>query len=68
MNLRELSDMVYDAMQELGLDPTGEDDQMEAVEITADTQEGFICLTMSHGDDKVCIPLEPATVYLPILH
>lgn len=68
MNLRELSDMVYDAMEELGLDPEGDTDQMEEVMITTNTEEGFVCLTLSHGDDKVCIPLEEATVYLPVLH
>ena len=68
MTLRDLSDMVYDAMEELGLDPEGDPEDMIEVDITVTTEEGCTYLTLAHGEDKVSIPLDANILDLPILH
>lgn len=68
MTLRDLSDMVYDAMEELGLDPEGDPEDMNAVEVTVTTEEGSTYLTLAYEGDKVSFPLDGNILDLPVLH
>lgn len=68
MTLRDLSNMVYDAMEELGLDPEGDLEDMDLVEITSQTIDGTNYITLTHGGDEVTIPLSADILYLPVLH
>lgn len=68
MTLRDLSDMVYDAMEELELDPEGDPEDMELVEITSQTIDGTNYITLIHEGDEVSIPLSPDILDLPVLH
>ena len=68
MTLRDLSNMVYDAMEELGLDPEGDLEDMDLVEITSQTIDGTNYITLTHGEDEVSIPLSADIIDLPVLH
>ena len=68
MTLRDLSNMVYDAMEELGLDPEGDLEDMDLVEITSQTIDGTNYITLTHGGDGVSIPLSADILDLPVLH
>ena len=68
MTLRDLSNMVYDAMEELGLDPEGDLEDMDLVEVTSQTIDGTNYITLTHGGDKVTIPLSADILDLPVLH
>ena len=68
MTLRDLSNMVYDAMEELGLDPEGDLEDMGLVEITSQTIDGTNYITLTHGGDEVSIPLSADILDLPVLH
>lgn len=68
MTLRDLSNMVYDAMEELGLDPEGDLEDMDLVEITSQTIDGTNYITLTHGGDEVSIPLSADFLDLPVLH
>ena len=68
MTLRDLSNMVYDAMEELGLDPEGDLEDMDLVEIASQTIDGTNYITLTHGVDEVSIPLSADILDLPVLH
>ena len=68
MTLRDLSNMVYDAMEELELDPEGDLEDMDLVEVTSQTIDGTNYITLTHGGDEVSIPLSADTLDLPVLH
>lgn len=68
MTLRDLSNMVYDAMEELGLDPEGDLEDMDLVEVTSQTIDGTNYITLTHGGDDVSIPLSADILDLPVLH
>ena len=68
MTLRDLSNMVYDAMEELGLDPEGDLEDMDLVEVTSQTIDGTNYITLTHGGDEVSIPLSANILDLPVLH
>ena len=68
MTLRDLSNMVYDAMEELGLDPEGDLEDMDLVEIASQTIDGTNYITLIHEGDEVSIPLSPDILDLPVLH
>ncbi len=68
MTLRDLSNMVYDAMEELGLDPEGDLEDMDLVEVTSQTIDGTNYITLTHGGDEVSIPLSADILDLPVLH
>lgn len=68
MNLSEFSDMVYDAIEELGLDPEGDPEDTEKVEIVTQTLDGTVYLTLIYEGEEVSIPMTSDTVFLPILH
>ena len=66
--LRDLSNMVYDAMEELGLDPEGDLEDTDLVEVTSQTIDGTNYITLTHGGDEVSIPLSADILDLPVLH
>ena len=68
MTLRDLSNMVYDAMEELGLDPEGDLEDMDLVEVTSQTIDETNYITLTHGGDGVSIPLSADILDLPVLH
>lgn len=68
MTLRDLSNMVYDAMEELGLDPEGDLEDMDLVEVISQTIDGTNYITLTHGGDEVSIPLSADILDLPVLH
>ena len=68
MTLRDLSNMVYDAMEELELDPEGDLEDMDLVEVTSQTIDGTNYITLTHGGDEVSIPLSADILDLPVLH
>lgn len=68
MTLRDLSNMVYDAMEELGLDPEGDLEDMDLVEVTSQTIDKTNYITLTHGGDEVSIPLSADILDLPVLH
>ena len=68
MTLRDLSNMVYDAMEELGLDPEGDLEDMDLIEVTSQTIDGTNYITLTHGGDGVSIPLSADILDLPVLH
>ena len=68
MTLRDLSNMVYDAMEELGLDPEGDLEDMDLVEVTSQTIDGTNYITLTHGGDEVSISLSADILDLPVLH
>ena len=68
MTLRDLSNMVYDAMEELGLDPEGDLEDMDLVEVTSQTIDRTNYTTLTHGGDGVSIPLSADILDLPVLH
>ena len=68
MTLRDLSNMVYNAMEELRLDPEGDLEDMDLVEITSQTIDGTNYITLTHGGDEVSIPLSADILDLPVLH
>ena len=68
MTLRDLSNMVYDAMEELGLNPEGDPENMELVEVVSQTINGTNYITLIHDGDEVSIPLSPDILDLPVLH
>ena len=68
MTLRDLSNMVYDAMEELGLDPEGDLEDTDLVEVTSQTIDGTNYITLTHGGDEVSIPLSADILDLPVLH
>ena len=68
MTLRDLSNMVYDAMEELGLDPEGDLEDMDLVEVTSQTIDETNYITLTHGGDEVSIPLSADILDLPVLH
>ena len=68
MTLRDLSNMVYDAMEELGLDPEGDLEDVDLIEVTSQTIDGTNYITLTHGGDEVSIPLSADILDLPVLH
>ena len=68
MTLRDLSNMVYDAMEELGLDPEGDLEDMDLIDVTSQTIDGVNYITLAHGGDEVAIPLSADILDLPVLH
>ena len=68
MTLRDLSNMAYDAMEELGLDPEGDLEDMDLIEVTSQTIDGTNYITLTHGGDEVTIPLSADILDLPVLH
>ena len=68
MTLRNLSNMVYDAMEELGLDPEGDLEDMDLIDVTSQTIDGVNYITLTHGGDVVTIPLSADILDLPVLH
>ena len=68
MTLYDLSNMVYDAVEELGLDPEGDLEDMDIVDVTSQTIDGVNYITLTHGGDEVSIPLSPDILDLPVLH
>ena len=68
MILRDLSNMVYDAMEELGLDPEGDLEDMDLIDVTSQTIDGTNYITLTHGGDEVSIPLSANILDLPVLH
>ena len=68
MTLRDLNNMVYDAMEELGLDPEGDLEDMDLIEVTSQTIDGTNYITLTHGGDEVSIPLSANILDLPVLH
>ena len=68
MTLSDLSNMVYDAMEELGLDPEGDLEDMDLIEVTSQTIDGTNYITLTHGEDEVSIPLSANILDLTVLH
>ena len=68
MTLSDLSNMVYDAMKELGLDPEGDLEDMDLIDVTSQTIDGTNYITLTHGEDEVSIPLSANILDLPVLH
>ena len=68
MTLSDLSNMVYDAMEELGLDPEGDLEDMALIEVTSQTIDGTNYITLTHGGDEVSIPLSANILDLTVLH
>lgn len=68
MTLRDMSNMVYDAMEELGLDHEGDLEDTDLVEVTSQTIDGTNYTTLTHGEDEVSIPLSANILDLPVLH
>ena len=68
MTLRDLGKMVYDAMEELGLDPEVDLEDMDLVKVTSQTIDGINYITLTHGEDEVSIPLSADILDLPVLH
>lgn len=68
MTLSDLSNMVYDAMEELGLDPEGDLEDMDLIEVTSQTIDGTNYITLTHGGDEVSIPLSANILDLTVLH
>ena len=68
MTLGDLSNIVYDAMEKLGLDPEGDLEDMDLVEVTSQTIDGINYITLTHGGDEVSIPLSADILDLPVLH
>ena len=68
MTLHDLSNMMYNAMEELSLDPEGDLEDMDLVEITSQTIDGTNYITLTHGGDEVSIPLSADILDLPVLH
>ena len=68
MTLRDLSNMMYDAMEELGLDPEGDLEDMDLIDVTSHTIDGVNYITLAHGEDEVSIPLSANILDLPVLH
>ena len=68
MTLCDLINMVYDAMEELGLDPEGDLENMDLIDVTSQTVDGINYITLAHGGDEVSIPLSADILDLPVLH
>ena len=68
MTLRDLINMLYDTMEELGLDPEGDLEDMDLIDVTSQTIDGVNYITLAHGGDEVTIPLSTDILDLFVLH